>query len=439
MEYSYGSPAAAQDQPRQSYTATRGERISALLSYILGFSYIIWTGIFWQGHALQSAGLALSLVLIVLMTELEGRDIPRSRESIVWLCCLSAVTVSWINPRDTVWEDYQSALFVHAFAVWWVISRLGRLLEGESSHLLPADAFNGLVVFPFGNMWRRLATLFSAAKDRKAERRSSRDLSGALWAAAGIAAVLFLFFKAASLLLMADSGFLSHFNDLFRFFSDLASDIGDFVESLNLWSFVLSIPVGAWLFGLVTGAFRTTEERLAGQRGGILSLLARIRKVPHWVWTAAACLFSVLYLAFFVLQSSYLFGAFTGRLPEGFIVSQYAREGFFELCRVIAVNFALLWLITRMSRGDGALPKPLLICCLAILAESMLFAVIAMSKIGLYISIFGFTPKRLQSSWLVLVILSGCGCWTYSLLTGRRSFRMWMTASAVTLAALSLI
>ena len=35
-------------------------------------------------------------------------------------------------------------------------------------------------------------------------------------------------------------------------------------------------------------------------------------------------------------------------------------------------------------------------------------AAVAFSKIALYISVFGFTPKRLQSAWLVTVLFAGC-------------------------------
>ena len=68
----------------------------------------------------------------------------------------------------------------------------------------------------------------------------------------------------------------------------------------------------------------------------------------------------------------------------------------------------------------------------------MLFAVIAFSKLLLYISCFGFTPLRLQSSWLVCVLFIGCVCAVYSLLSGKKSFRVWMMFGAVTLALLHL-
>ena len=68
----------------------------------------------------------------------------------------------------------------------------------------------------------------------------------------------------------------------------------------------------------------------------------------------------------------------------------------------------------------------------------MIFAVIAMSKLVLYIMCFGFTPKRLQSSWLVLLLFVGCAACLYSLWTGKKSFKYWMMYGAVSLALLHL-
>ena len=144
----------------------------------------------------------------------------------------------------------------------------------------------------------------------------------------------------------------------------------------------------------------------------------------------------LVYAVFFAVQFHYLFGAFIRTLPEGFNVAEYARQGFFELCKVMVVNFALLWLVTRSLREHGKLLQRL---CLLLLAESLLFAVVAASKLLLYIDCFGFTPKRLQSTWLVCVLACGCVCYAVSLVTKKKSFRVWMIFGAVTLSLLALV
>ena len=120
-------------------------------------------------------------------------------------------------------------------------------------------------------------------------------------------------------------------------------------------------------------------------------------------------------------------------------MSEYARQGFFELCKVMGVNFALLWLVTRLSRTPVRENRPALVLCLILLGESILFAVVAFSKLALYIDCFGFTPLRLQSSWLVCVLFAGCLAAGWNLLTEKRSLRPWLVFSAVTLSLLCLV
>ena len=244
-----------------------------------------------------------------------------------------------------------------------------------------------------------------------------------------------LLWWAASSLASADSGFgriVSGVLDSLRI--NLGTGFWDF-----LFRLAVSLPVGAYVFGLIAGTARLPEEKLRTQRDGVNSLLSKLRVVPNGVWVAVTAAFAAVYLLFFIVQGSYLFGAFARRLPEGFIVSQYAREGFFELCRVIAINFTLLWLVTRSASKPVRESRAALLMSTLLLIAGALFAVISISKLCLYISCFGFTPLRLQSSWLVCVLLLGCVCALYTHLTGKKSMRAWMIFGAVTLAVLCMV
>jgi hypothetical protein len=139
-----------------------------------------------------------------------------------------------------------------------------------------------------------------------------------------------------------------------------------------------------------------------------------------------------MYLVFLGLQASYLFGAFFHRLPENFTVAGYARQGFFEVCRVMGLNFLLLLLAEKTCSLES---RGIKILCTVLLALSALFAITAMSKLGLYISIFGITPLRIQSSWLVFCLTVGCLCAGIHLWTGRRTFRSWLLISGAALTA----
>ena len=403
-----------------AFSPNRQEKIAAFLLYIGAYVYM---------DGLESWKLAAFVVLFIALTELLNRGRPHPWESWIWLGCMTVITLSLLLDRAAVWGEL-SLLFLHIFAVWWALSRSGRLLEGESGHLLPFDALNGFIVFPFRNFFLRIKTVwYILTSPFRGKERSKPET--VIWTIMALLAAGLLFWLALRLLVDADRGFA-------ELISDWLLDLEFRLDGETWLKFLFSLPVGAYLFGLLAGSARAEAEklRLRGQR--INTGLNRLGKVPNLVWTLLTALFCLLYLLFFVVQAKYLFGAFTRSLPEGFIVSEYARQGFFELCKVMAVNFVLLWLVTRLSAKPLRKNKAGRVLCVLLLAESMLFAVIAFSKLMLYISCFGFTPLRLQSSWLVCVLFFGCLCAGYSLLRGKKSFRAWMIFGAVSLALLHL-
>lgn len=412
---------------KTEFSLKPGELICALLMYPAAYIYIlvfgsrndrIWFGVF--------------VLLFIAMTELLNRGRPHPRESWVWLGCVVVMSVCAAFDLSRVWNYGLTMMMVHPLAVWWVLSRSGRLAEGESGHLLPLDAVNGFFTIPFGNFALRIRCIVQGLRGRG--RGESTDKKRPWAALLAVLAALLLLNGALTELAEADQGFGKLTADILDLFS---FDLGDHFATY-VFRFIVSLPVGAWIFGLIAGSLRTDEEKLRTQAAAVNGFLPKLRAVPERVWTVVMAVFAVVYFLFFAVQSSYLFGAFTRTLPEDFTVAQYAREGFFELCRVMAINFSLLYLVSRSSAKPIREDKVQRITATLLIIAGMIFAVIAMSKLVLYIMCFGFTPKRLQSSWLVLLLFMGCVACLYSLWTGKKSFKYWMMYGAVSLALLHL-
>lgn len=403
------------------FSATTAEKILAFVMYLAAYLY---TSITYDVPSLLAF-----CALFIAMTEYRFWRVKRSAESWVWLGCLVLIALCIAFGRNLVWGE-TAFLFLHLFAIYWVLCRSGRLAGGESGHLLPLDALHGVIIFPFKHFFLRIRTVwYTLTHLRRREKKTP---------AAVISAVLLALLAAGVLLVLALRQ-LSHADAAFASAAEaILSHLRFQFDSNTFFCVIISLPIGAYLFGLIAGTGREQPEALQARAEAVEDNLETLRKVPNALWTGIACVFALVYLAFFCLQASYLFGAFTRTIPDGYTVAEYARQGFFSLCRVMAVNFALLWLVTRSAAAPVRENKPALALCAVLLCQSMLFALIAASKLYLYLDTFGFTPKRLQSSWLVIVLFAFCVSALYSLLSGKKSFKAWLLFSGVTLSLLHL-
>lgn len=409
---------------KPAFSAARKELIAALLSYLAAYIYVAAP----FGGELELWLLVFTAFYFALVEYLCASR-RRVWESWVWLGCMLSAVCSYVFSPCEVWGKSATFIFANIFAVWWTMSRAGVLLDGESGHFLPFDALNGFVLLPFGNFFLRVRTWwhFASRPRREGKKLNTSALVGSIIA---VLLALLLLLSALEHLSGADAGFGTLVGNITGFFTNNVNLVNFFFKLL------VSLPVGAYIFGLISGSMRLSPQRITERRGFLESLLGQLRIVPARVWSMCLAVFIAVYAVFFVMQGGYIFGAFSRTLPEGMTVAQYARQGFFELCRVMALNFVLLWLVTRMSAQPVRERRLSLALCLALLAESILFAVVALSKLALYIDCFGFTPLRLESTWLASVLLAGCVAAAYSLITGRRSCRAWMIFGAVTLSAL---
>lgn len=422
-------------EPKPPFSASRKEMLAAWGMYLLAFVYACWlfsveNAVWWL------TGFAIGFIAL---TEGMHNKTVRMRESWIWLGCMglilaglirealqvAAANAAGVQPPEHAVQGGIRLVCLHIFAGYWVLCRAGRLTGGQSGHLLPLDALYAFFILPFKHLFLRIRCVAASLKPKKTKQLDAGKVAAAILAAF---VVLVLLSMAMTQLSAADAGFG-------RLLTSLRQAVSVELDSGFVFRVLLSLPVGAYLFGLIAGSGREDAQKLRSRGQAVCEALPRLRVVPEGVWLAALALFSALYLAFFFLQGQYLFGAFSRTLPEDFTVAEYARQGFFELCRVMAINFTLFWCVTRTARKQTGAVRWM---AAILLAESMVFAVIALSKLALYISCFGFTPRRLQSTWLVCVLLAGSICALYTHLSGKKSMRAWMAFGALSLSLLCL-
>lgn len=404
----------------QPFQATRLQLGAALYSYLLGWFYfcglVLGSPLMpfsdWYAGIMNPATLGVFCLLFFGGAEFflrrAGRKAPA--ESWWWLGFSALLLANLLIVRPLLygagyWNDYEygyygwQVLALHLAAMYWLVCRAHLLTGGERTGCFaPLDAAASLLGRPFFCFFLRIRVMWYGfqqiwVKLRAARQNKKRDLVGACLA---LCLLIPLFLLALMLLAGADAGFAS----LLERFAKLLA-VPEWVAG-RLLLFAASLPVGAYLYGALGSVLRQKPDPERQSRW--LAALDKQRCLPQSAMTLGLLAFCGLYLLFFVVQAGYLFGAFFDRLPAGFTAAEYARRGFFELCAVAMLNFGLLLAVNVLCKGKPQ-KRPLLRgLTAALMASNLLFVLVGASKMGMYVTRFGLTEKRILSSWFMLVL-----------------------------------
>lgn len=388
---------------------------AALASYPLAWLYVkklLFLNLF------EGFWLLIFAVLFLAGVEVLARALhrPAGKETPLWAGCwlvLSVVMPLW-GYQNTL-SDWQMLVW-HLFAVWFVLARCGMLAQGYTGSLCFLDALAGLLVLPFGNFFRRIGTIAAGIASLGRHRVRLRQTGVA---AVTAALTLLLCGTAWGLLSAADPNFAAVGQQVQRWLATLL-DGPTVVE--NLFVFLLSLPVGAWLYGLVAGALRRQTPPCTGDR--FYAALEHLRVLPAVTANTVVGALCAIYGLFFILQALEWLAA----APLGLTAPQastFAVDGFWELLRILLLDFCVLAAVRFLGRRP--LPRMLAVLfCLFGIA----FAALAGAKLAVYIRLYAFTPRRVVAGWFLCVL----AVWAVLLLV--RVFRV-IPAARVGLAVLA--
>lgn len=396
---------------------TSKKTLFAFLFFPLSYIYVSYLDT--SGYVTKIL-LGIFTVLFLFFVEIMCNERERHKESLFFLCCILVITIAYCFETGMVWNLSQKSLFLHLFAIYYVVVRTDSLCEGETSHMFAWDGLTGMIIMPFGNFIMGAETIGKTVSGSK--KHSSKKIAVTIL---GIVAGLILFFAALSFLKDSDSNYAAMLD-----FLTFDISLGEVIFKV-----ILSCLVGSYLFGMVGGLLAEDKSTLCNRGDKVKCFISKLSKISPIVWIGFIGLFSVFYVLFFALQGSYMIDALAMRLPEQYTFSEYAVRGFEEMCAVMVINFALLWLTMRTSETKG---KSLKTSGIVLMVESLIFALIAFLKLIMYIEAYGLTPLRIQSTWLVLVLSFACCLVMVSMLTGRKTAKIWFIGSSATLALLTL-
>lgn len=318
------------------------------------------------------------------------RGIPPARSSFVILCLMLFSAANFTVIANNMLKTL-NLLFLMLLAVYWVGSIASTRMEPKLGQYLGSDLINHIFVIPFRNFG-------CGGKIIKENVKKSSKSKTLLFTFIGILISIPLLGVIIGLLMQADGAF----EQMMRNITDhLGRWLWEFV-----WRLPLSILVACYLFGLLYG---TAHKRLTKTMtvSGIQSARKNRKILPFPLVATVLSLLCAVYVLFFIAQSSTLFTAFSNMRPDGTTYAEFARRGFFELCAVAAINLVVnIVVLVFSSYSEKTLPPVLkalniLLCC-----ETLLLIITAISKMALYIRNYGLTPKRVYTSWFMVLLFA---------------------------------
>lgn len=281
------------------------------------------------------------------------------------------------------WSFFFSAVLYTFF----VYSLTGNSLDGIGSNFLACDFFKALIILPF----RSFGDVFRAAFSNK----SNGGLKAVGKIVLGVA-IAIIPTAIVIVLLSYDSDFSELITKIFKF------DIGSIISHIG--SVIAGVPIGMYIFGLFSSSINKKCESTVTKEG-IESAGVACRFAPVITVLAATLPILFVYCVFFMSQLKYYISGFTGILPEEFSYAEYAKEGFFQLCAVSAINLVIIIatsLFIKRKTKKSPVALKLISCCFTV--ATLVLISTAIAKMVMYIETYGLTRKRVFSSVFMIAL-----------------------------------
>ena len=387
MQYMRGGAPYTPPPPAPKPIYQLKDTLFAYLSILVGFFFV---------RALPVSKTPLSAMLTVLLLFLFGAVFLRISKvrmtpSVIILAAASAIlSVGFLTGGNNVIRGFLFAVLIVLF-LCFLYAACGLAGKNLLSDSIFAHAWNAVFEIPLSSCHH----IFPALPVRlKKGENSGRVMRGIGWALLGLC-VAAIPTAIVIALLSYDAQFTSLLDKLFDFSLD---GVWEYIRDIIL-GFIIAIPLFGALFGANWKRMRNNgNAEEVGKRN--------THVLPRPLVMASVTPLLLIYVLFFISQWDYYISAFTHVLPEDLTYAAYAREGFFELCWVAAINAVLLLLFNLLIRPAKNERFDLLRSVYSAILSlfTLILIVTALSKMMLYIDSYGLTQKRVYASWLMLLL-----------------------------------
>lgn len=363
------------------------------LDVFLSAAMVLCGYCYWEFGVLsqdQGAAVTLFTAMIVAVTwiYMYCRGHRQSGKSLICVGLMGLLAASYLL-YDGECEHFFGLLTLQAVYVYWVAVTTGTRVEEKLSIYVIGDAIRQFLVMPLSNFFGCPAAFVSGPKNKKFSRGFFAVLFGLIVSIPLVIAVIYL-------LTTADARFGLVMFHIFNIFN--------WNWTSYLISFLLGLPVAFYLFGLIYGDVKG-KGRDVLTKASLDEKSAKMKAMPAAMMLTVMTILNLIYTVFLVLQTSYLFSAFSNVLPDGMTYAEYARSGFFQLCLVAVLNFAIVAVAASFSRTESDRSALIIRIETAVMALFTIgLAATAFRKMYMYIDAYGLTRLRVYTSLFLLFL-----------------------------------
>lgn len=370
--------------PKRSYSAK--ESVFALIFSFSGYFFI-------RTFIMENVGIGSSIFMLItalsamIFSRISGARFTRG--SLCYFILTLAFSLNMAITANSLILFLDFAFAVICFSLWAFSVNNSSWLGADDNFVFAL----GSAVFgqSFGNFKVCPAAAAELFKHRNGSRsaRNFRNIFLGLLLALPVTAAVSL------ILALADDNFD-------RIMGKITNGILNLASLSELWKYLFGLPLSFLIFGIV---YSSAKSKSLPDSEKCRQFSSSLKIAPLAMTIASVVPLCIVYVIFFFSQLSYFVSAFGGVLPEDFTAAEYARRGFFELCTVSVINLAVIITINLFCKSEnGSRPKILSIFTIILSAFTLILIATAMSKMAMYITRFGLTPKRVYTSWFMAVL-----------------------------------
>lgn len=366
--------------------------------------YLADYGLYLGGY-IKSVSLCVIFSLCFLYVKGE-RKRPDARTLFYSFCCVAVILPYFFENSNQV---FSIPLLIYLLGALCV-SRTGILNEKRDSYHYVIAEVKDVFLIPLNHMFLPLRSILKSIRFK-----SNKKLNGIVLGVVLSLPVIFVLF---GLLVSGDAAFS---NVTSGFLDKIISALDKLIKLLDTNFDLVFFSVGAAFLTLIFAppvfsalfCFRHSIQKEIKNNSPKKNSEAA-RPLPENIATGFFVTVCTLYVLYLFTQLSYLFGAFSGEIPLAvdMSLSEYARQGFFEMSTISCINLGLIATgAIFVKRKESGRISPLFkgiftfICIF-----TMLMIITAVSKMALYITEMGLTHLRILVCIIDFLLLVTLGC-----------------------------